>query len=252
MRKFRFFTERTNLRIGSSVKLNTEESEHARKSLRLKNGDEVYIFNGEKEFRAEITHIRNDLLMVQLTEEVKQIDFEQKTEIYLLQALTKKNSFEFVLEKATELGADKIVPVSTEYSVIDTAKIEKKYDRWGKIIINAAKQSERIVKPEVLPFISFREISQFLIANSIEDTFVFEVPSKLEKSITSNDLISSYQLKNLKKIAILIGPEGGFSPGEIEEMKNYQFVTLFDTVLKSETAAVSALAVVNLLLGNQS
>ena len=254
MRRFRFFTERTNIRPGSSVKLPDFESQHARKALRLKNGDEVYIFNGEKEFKCVVRRITNDLLMVNVIEEFNAIDFSEKVDFYLFQALTKKNSFEMIAEKSTELGVDFLIPFQSEYSVIDKDKISGKLERWNKIMIQAAKQSERMEVPKLESPTDFEGAINYAKENDLDQVYFFIVPSQAKKEdsvINIKDLVKSQLEKStdLKKIGLFIGPEGGFSLFEVQKAKEagFQFVTLFDTVLRAETASIVAMAMMRLM-----
>lgn len=233
MRKFRFYTDRKNLRPGSSIKLDDFEAKHARKTLRLKKDDEIYIFNGEKEYKARLTNLRNDLTMAEITEEIA----VQKSahQVTIIQSLTKANSFEEVLEKTTELGIHEIIPMQTEYSVVKLDFVVNKYERWKKIIISACKQSERIIVPELQQGITFDQISE--IRNNYD--LVITCSTEDVELDTLKDLLSSKP----QKIAYIIGPEGGFSPQEIAQLKDLQIpmVSLTDSVLRSETAAVVAL-----------
>jgi 16S rRNA (uracil1498-N3)-methyltransferase len=252
MRRFRFFTERKNLRPGSSVKLPDFEATHIRKSLRLQKGAEVYLFNGVKEFQAVLTLVSHDVVMAKIMSVETNLSISDKEEINLtlFQALTKAPSFELVLEKSTELGVDQIVPFESEYSVVKTEKVLKKTERWNKIVLSSCKQSERVEIPEVLESTNFQEIFQLAKDQEIEDLIIFTLPRSNTKDLINLNSIKEV-LKNIKssKVGIVIGPEGGFSPGELKyaaEIKNMNihFSILSKNVLKSETAAIAALAVV--------
>lgn len=235
MRKFRFYTDRKNLRPESSVKLGDFEAQHARKALRLKKDDEIFVFNGEKEFRARITHLRNDLIMAEIIEEVSQEHSGQH--ITIIQSLTKANSFEEVIEKTTELGIRRIIPIQTDFSVIKLDYVINKYERWKKIIVSACKQSERIIVPELVQGIMFKQLES-IIDNF--DIFFVCVTEEVETTKLHDLLKDSSQNQS---IGYLIGPEGGFSPSEIESLKNLKvkMVSISDKVLRSETAAIVAL-----------
>lgn len=237
MRKFRFYTDRKNLRPESSVKLDDFEAQHARKALRLKKDDEIFIFNGEKEYKSRITHLRNDLIMAEIIEEVSQEESEHH--ITVIQSLTKANSFEEVIEKTTELGVRRIIPMQTDFSVIKLDYVLKKYERWNKIIVSACKQSERIIVPELVQGIMFKELES-IIGNF--DIFIVCVTEDVETTKLHEVLKNHKSSQNLK-IAYMIGPEGGFSPSEIETLKKLKvnMVSISDKVLRSETAAIVAL-----------
>ncbi len=245
MRKFRFFTERLNLREDSSVKLPEFEAKHIKKSLRLKKGDTIYIFNGQKEFEAKIAVVSEEAVMVKIKKEVNKLE-EPLKEISIFQGLNKAKSLELTLEKTTELGINKILPFQTEYSVVKSDKVAKKIERWQKIIITACKQSERVDIPEIFPPTTFKEAVEFA-KNNYDLVLFFTIPrQKIESSLSAKDLKNYKDLiTNSKSIAYFIGPEGGFSPTEheIAKQNNFKFAKLTDNVLKSETAAIAALSV---------
>ncbi|GAB4287134.1 MAG: 16S rRNA (uracil(1498)-N(3))-methyltransferase [Candidatus Dojkabacteria bacterium] len=244
MRKLRFFTERKNIRTKSSVLLQEFEAEHIRSTLRLSKGDEIYLFNGEKEFRAKLKLVSKGAVMAQVIEEIKV--HEDKIDLHLFQGLSKAKSFEFILEKATELGVTKIIPLETEYSVIkiDEDKTPKKVERWGKIMRSAAKQSERVSIPEITEPVKFY--------SSLERTFledydyvIFTNPGEEQNLI---DFCNEILVTDKKiRIGAFIGPEGGFSPFEIEaakKVKDIKFVSLSQNILRVETAAILAAGVI--------
>ncbi|MDQ7021087.1 MAG: RsmE family RNA methyltransferase [Candidatus Dojkabacteria bacterium] len=199
MRRFRFYNERQNLKIGSSVLITKDEAEHIRKSLRLTKGDTIYIFNGEKEFKAELTRSRNNLTMAKIIEEYKETKAYQANLTVFL-ALSKATSFEYSLAKLTEVGANKIIPVKTEYSIVNLEnKVDKKLVRWQKILTEASKQSERIDVPVITKPIEFKDIEKENLAEYSSTLFF---TTKEEEYSELNDV------KLGEDIAIFIGPEG--------------------------------------------
>lgn len=237
MGKFRFYNERTNLRVGSSVLLTKDEAEHIRKSLRLTKGDEVFIFNGFKEFRAKLSKVTNNetLAVIEgIVDEQKEVD--KKLICFL--GLSKANSFELALQKITEVGIDKIIPLMTDFSVVQLdKKIDKKMARWKKIILEACKQSERISVPELEAPIAFSDLKTQDLQSYTKVLF-FTTPNENRfdfRSIDSND-----------KIAFFIGPEGGFSPDEEKYAETIKLtkISLPGNILKTETAAIVATALI--------
>lgn len=246
MRRFRFYTERQKIRVGSSVKLPDFEASHIQKSLRLKKGDEIYLFNGEKEFRAKLKLVSKDAVMAEVIEIYANVS-DKKIIVDLFQGLTKAKSFEEIIEKTTELGVNAIYPMQTEYSVIDIDKVESKLSRWNRIILSACKQSERVSIPEIHTPITSKDAP----ASLTDYDHVFILSPREGKNILTvlNELreeISETQIK----IAVLVGPEGGFSKKETDSfnsISNIQSLQISKSILRSETASSLAIGLLRLL-----
>lgn len=240
MRLNRFFTERKNLRIGSSVKLPDSDIQHIRKVLRLAKGDKVIVFNGEKEYSAVLTLVKRDVVLVKLEELLKEtpIDNDEIT-FTLFQGLLRAGKFDTIIEKTTELGISKIIPIECDFSQSKVEVVERKLERWNKLAVSAAKQSERINVPEVAPGILFKDLEQTL--KDYDRVYFFTIPrKKIEQSLEVKNLTKIKANSKSKKIAFLIGPEGGFSPREHEWAKNWklEFVHFDAPVLRAETASI--------------
>lgn len=248
MRKFRFKTERHNLRPGSSVLLTDFEAEHAHRVLRLKKGDEIYLFNGIKEYRAELKLVSKDAVMAKIIEETSNTlsAHSRGVEYTLFLGMPKIKSFELILEKASELGVTNIVPILSEYSVIKEESFEKKIQRWEKIMLTACKQSERVDVPELSAPVSFSDGVEHAL-NEIDANYIFSLPRDSKYSFT--DLKNIEINKEHQSVGIFIGPEGGFSPNEHELSieKGLHLTTLFPEILRTETAVISALSVLRFL-----
>ena len=135
------------------VTLTADEARHLREVLRLKPGDEVSVFDGAgKEFRARVVQARREFAELELGEEIATARPESPLQITLAVALLKGEKFDLVVQKATELGVIKIVPLMTRYADIklrDESDATKRVARWQRIALEAAKQSGRAVVPEV-------------------------------------------------------------------------------------------------------
>lgn len=248
MRLNRFFTERENIRLGGSVKLPDSDINHIKKVLRLKAKDQIIIFNGEKEFLAELTKVTNHFVTAKLTKLLRKEDFsfEERVEITIFQSLVTAQKFDLILGKVTELGVDNIIPIETEFSQIKIDKLPNKLDRWRQIILASCKQAELIKVPEVYEPIKFSEASK--IKEEFDIIYFFTIPretiieSKLTKKLEKSQ-------NPVKKIAFFIGPEGGFSPTEHEKAKKwgFEFVSLSDTILRTETASIAAMSILRFL-----
>jgi len=237
MRKLRFFSERLNLRIGSSVKLPDNESTHIRSVLRLKKDSNIIIFNGEKEFKAKLTLVSKKAVMAKIISLERVID-SKSCKVTLFQSLLRAGKFDIIIKRTTELGITKIVPFESDFSQSKKESIsQKKLDRWNNIAVSASKQSQRIDIPFVNAPIKFFDIKKML--NDF-DLILFCVKSKKSKNLLDIDF------KKYKSVCIIIGPEGGFSRDEVEFAQNLNvtFVTFNKNILTSETAAISSVGII--------
>lgn len=205
-----------------------DEAYHAVKVLRLKEGEQVTVIDGQKVYSGEIVKAKKDEVIVQIINE--EVVLKKEPELILCQAFPKGKKADFIVEKTTELGVDKIIFFPSEYSV---AKFESaKIDRFSKLALQASKQSKRPYPPEIemknslfLPEVSKEEI-----------VFVFDL---------EGEVVSFKSLENLKpkKIYLFVGPEGGFSSKERESFlqKGYRLIKLNLPVLRAETAALASI-----------
>ena len=136
-----------------TVTLAADEARHLRDVLRLKSGDEVYVFDGAgREFRCTVANTRRDSAELRIESEVEPAKPESQLQLNLCVALLKGEKFDLVVQKATELGVTKIVPLITRYADIhlrDETDAAKRVARWQRIALEAAKQSGRAFVPEV-------------------------------------------------------------------------------------------------------
>lgn len=211
----------------------TEQSEirHILKSHRKKLKDIIKIFNGKGWiFKAEIEETFKNKIVCKIIE--KKYITPKSYKIILVQAAIKLDKFELVLQKATELGVDEIVPVILERSEYNIQTYMNKYDRFKNIIIEAAKQSERVYIPILhFPVDGIKKI--FDINNCLTIVGYKNVSTTIADSIN--------EIKKANVTQILIGPEGDFSTKELEflkSQKNTIFLRLNENILRSETAAI--------------
>lgn len=221
-----------------SVTLTADEARHLREVLRLKPGDTVSVFDGEgKEFAARVVQARREFAELALDEEIKTARPESPLQITLAVALLKGEKFDLVVQKATELGVNKIVPLITRYADIklrDQSDAAKRVARWQRIALEAAKQSGRAVVPEV----------------SLPVTFA----SLLDVSCVLFSERGGHGLTQMEtdQITAIIGSEGGWSDEEIEQARaaGAQIVTLGGRILRAETAAITAAALLQHRFGD--
>ncbi len=238
MRLNRFFTPRKHIGVGSSVKLEDSDISHIRKVLRLAPGAQILLFNNSKEYLATLKIVSKDFITAEIKEKVKEFDNENTREVTLFQSLLKAGKFDLIIEKTTELGIDKFIPLETEFSQSKLEDASKKIMRWKNIVMAASKQSGRIKMMDILNPIKVNNIESSLIEIGIEKLIVFVSESNLKNCEFKN--IKDLKLDNFKRVGVVIGSEGGFSPTEIETFKKLEamFITMDNVVLRSETASV--------------
>jgi 16S rRNA (uracil1498-N3)-methyltransferase len=236
----------------ASVTLVADEARHLREVLRLKAGDEVYVFNGEgKEFLSRVEESRRDTARLQLIREVEPARPESQLQLTLALALLKGEKFDLVVQKATELGVARIVPVMTKHADIrlrDESDATKRVARWQRIAMEAAKQSGRAVVPAVEKVIAFalqiESISEYKHGNCL----MFSERDGQSLSQMKQDISVGNQM------TALVGSEGGWSDEEIAAARaaGWVIVTLGGRTLRAETAAIAVTALLQCLLGDLS
>jgi 16S rRNA (uracil1498-N3)-methyltransferase len=228
-----------------NVTLTADEARHLRDVLRLKTGDEVYVFDGAgREFRCTVVNAKRDAVELQIDSEVEPAKPESQLQLKLCVALLKGEKFDLVVQKATELGVSAIVPLITRYADIhlrDESDANKRVARWQRIALEAAKQSGRALVPEVSSPVSF-------------DSFVAGTKSAdvcLMFSERGGSGLSESSLAP-KSVTALVGSEGGWSDEEIESARaqNVHIITLGGRILRAETAAIVVTALLQHLFGD--
>jgi 16S rRNA (uracil1498-N3)-methyltransferase len=231
MTRRRFFAPPSAFNFSKrTVTLSADEARHLREVLRLKPGDEVLVFDGAgKEFRAVVSQARREFAELEIHDEVEPARPESPLQITLALALLKGEKFDLVVQKTTELGVTKIVPLITRYADIklrDESDASKRVARWQRIALEAAKQSGRPVVPTIenpTPFESVLSPSNTCLLFS----------EKGGHGLTQIDTHA---------ITAIIGSEGGWSDEELDQARaaSAQIVTLGGRVLRAETAAIAA------------
>ena len=202
--------------------------------MRLKRGSNLNFFNKNGEWKSEVIFLDKDRVEVKFLEKIKEPKYLSKTELAI--CLVKKNPMETILQKATELGVRRIIPLVSERTEIK----ELNYDRAERIVIEATEQSNQFVPPEIADVVKLKD---FL------GTFN-ETSKLLFADVNSRDNLKTEDLQNCKSMCILIGPEGDFSPSEREFILRKRAVkpfTLSRNILRSDTAVISAISLVNFI-----
>ena len=213
---------------------------HIKNVLRMKPGDKVRISDGESLcYNCVIESFSEGEAVVKLLSRDED-GTELPAEIVLFQGLPKGDKMELVIQKTVELGIHRIVPVATKRAVVklDAKKAEARVRRWNAISESAAKQSKRTVIPEVSPVMGFRE--------AIDSTAAFDCrlfPYENAEGMDYTRKILS-EVKPGMRIAIFIGPEGGFEEEEVIYAKERGFlpITLGRRILRTETAGLALLS----------
>ena len=239
---FQFFVKPTQININDkSVIIEGPDVNHIKNVLRMKEGEEIAVSNGEdgKEYRCGIEELYEDEIICTLRF-VKEDGVELPSKIYLFQGLPKADKMELIVQKAVELGVYEIIPVATRRAVVklDEKKAKSKIARWQTISEAAAKQSKRRIVPRVHTVMSFKEA-----VNYARECQVKIVPYELAEGMgKTRELISS--LKPGQDIAIFIGPEGGFEENEIQIAldNGIEPITLGKRILRTETAGFTVLS----------
>ena len=211
-----------------------EQTHYIKDVMRLKIGDKLSIFNTFGEWSAVIESYEKSGVRIKVTEKVRDKDNEKN--IWLAFSPIKQNPLNFVIQKGTELGVQKFIPILSERTIVREINIE----RIKKIIVEASEQSNRISVPEInKPEL----LKNFLLQFPKNGSLIF-----CDINSNKNNLNNILNKKNNVPICILIGPEGDFSENErkviIDQAQTYP-ISLAKNILKAETAALSAITIVN-------
>ena len=237
----KFFVEPKN--IGEQyIKITSKEDiHHLSKVLRLKIGDDIDISDSLTwDYKAEITSINEKEVTLKILDKQK-FSREPGIKVTLFQGIPKAGKMDIIVQKCVEMGVYSIVPVLMDRTiVVDKGNFEKKISRWQKISDESVKQCKRGIIPEIKTTQNFDK--------SIKDLSSFDLvifPYENESKYTIKNCLRSLTQKP-KNVAIIIGPEGGFSEKEVLSLDaiNAQTVTLGKTILRTDTPGVITLAMI--------
>jgi 16S rRNA (uracil1498-N3)-methyltransferase len=223
-----FFLE--NFSVNLNGKLDKSQSHYLTKVMRLKIGDNFSLFNKNGEWEANILNISKFIVEFIVAKQLRQK--ENIKELWLAFSPIKSNYFNFMIQKATELGVTKFLPIIFDRTVV--RKINK--ERLSKVIIESSEQSNRLVIPTIE---DPKTLDEFLNLNNFELIFtdLNSKNTKINSSIMSD-----------KPVCIIVGPEGDFSESEKQKILSYkdvQTIKINENILRSETAVISAISIVN-------
>lgn len=246
---YQFFVEPCQININDkSVIILGGDVNHIKNVLRMRVGEEISVSNGldGREYRCGIAALEEERIVCELRF-IKEDQVELPAEVYLFQGLPKGDKMELIVQKTVELGVCKIIPVAMKRCVtkLEDKKALSRVARWQGIAEAAAKQSRRGIIPEVLGVMSFPDAVK--LASEME---VKLIPYEMAEDMGhTREIIGS--LKPGQRIAVFIGPEGGFEEAEIELAKSsgVEPITLGRRILRTETAGFTVLAWIGYVLG---
>lgn len=241
-----FYVEPNSVDNGIAV-LNKTESHHALSVMRLSVGEMLLLVDGlGNAYRGEIQSIqKKKLVQVKIHSTVRNFG-ETDSVVTLAAGMSTNSKFDTVVEKATELGVKRIIPLVCEKGKVkleDPKRIKAKQTRYNKVAMAAMKQCRRSYLPEIVSPTSFTELMTQTDDESLN--LIFH-PSQKSLKLSEIDM-SSYQ----KRVTIIVGPESGFSPDELEKASenNIIAISLGERILRTETASPAILAIMMNLLG---
>jgi 16S rRNA (uracil1498-N3)-methyltransferase len=223
-----FFKESLSLNL--TAKLDKSQSHYVNKVMRVKVNEVFSLFNNDGEWEAKILNISKSIVEFNITKQLRQK--ENPKELWLAFSPIKSNYFNFMIQKATELGVTKFLPIIFDRTIV--RKINK--ERLEKVIIEATEQSNRINVPSIE---DPQSLKSFL--NNKKMDLIFTDLNSQNKKIDLDKL-------TINPTCVIIGPEGDFSEDEREQIlafKGVQPIKINENILRSETAVISALSIVN-------
>lgn len=215
---------------------------HIVKVLRLKPGNEIILFDERGiEHIGKISEVGSKEINIAIAES-KIVNKESSLNITLLQGIPKGDKMDYIIEKATELGVKKIVPVVTQRSQI---RYTKKVNRWRRIALESSKQCGRTMPPSILEATNFQNAIDSNDPNNLQIVFYEKSGDKIRDVINKAN-------KHSPNVRLFVGPEGGFSEKEISEAIEKGFIPagLGPRILRTETACTVAIAVIQFLYGD--
>ena len=226
-----FFSESLSLNL--MAKLDKSQSHYVSKVMRIKKSEVFSLFNSSGEWEAIILDISKNIVEFNITKQLRQK--ENSKELWLAFSPIKSNYFNFMIQKATELGVTKFLPIIFDRTIV--RKVNK--ERLEKVIVEATEQSNRINIPTIE---EPQSLDSFL--NNNKTDLIFTDLNTTNKKIDLNQLTSN-------PTCVIIGPEGDFSEEEREQILNYkgvQPIKINENILRSETAVISALSIINYVI----
>ena len=224
--------------VQNFVEPDAQQRHHLQRVVRMKEGEILRVIDGQGQvFSGQLNTDGRILILEQIQE-----DRELPVSLTLVAGLIKGERWDWLLQKCTELGVSRIVPFQSSRTVVklEQDKVEKKLERWQKIVQEASQQCKRTQRPQVCSPIELADAGAW----RSEQNFV-----AYEDEALHGGLLSA-QLEKGRSVTLVIGPEGGFSPAEIERLQaqGYRCCSLGKRILRAETAAVAAVCLAGAVL----
>jgi len=234
------------LSSGQTIELDTQARIHVTKVLRLRTGESLIVFNGSgEEYEAVISGIERRAISL-LIGEGRQRNVESPLELVLVQGISRGERMDYTIQKAVELGVTRIVPVNTERTMVNLKgeRQVRREDHWQAIVNGACEQSGRNVVPEVSPI---RSLQEWLERSGTNQGPEIRLVLHHRAEISPGGLPVPEG-----PVIVLIGPEGGLTPDEISAAQSAGYLSLCigPRILRTETAALAALSVLQWLWGD--
>ena len=223
-----------NITENTTGLLSKEHTHYVVNVMRLKRGSNINFFNKNGEWLSEIVFLDRDRVEVKFLNKLKEPTKNSNIELAI--CLVKKSPMDTILQKATELGVSKIIPIVSERTEVK----ELNFERANRIVVEATEQSNQLTPPQISEVTKLKDFLKNLDSSS----------KLLFADVNSKENLKTEVLKEAKTLSILIGPEGDFSPPERELILANQHVvsfTISKNILRSDTAVISAISLVNFI-----
>ena len=217
-----------NIQLDRIIITDKNDINHLKNSFRIKDGDTIRAVDGKNEYFCKVMLVEKKEIILEITEMKKII--EQKVNITAGISILKNDKMELTIQKLTEIGIDKIIPIETKRTIV---KLKEKKDKWDTVSREAVKQCQRT---RFLEIENIKKISEI----NYSDYDMVIVPYECEEEFTLKRYIGQIK-ENPSNILYIIGPEGGFDISEIEYLKKLSkttIITLGKNILRAETAAI--------------
>ena len=214
--------------------LSKEHTHYVANVMRMKRGSNINFFNKDGEWLSEIVFLDRDRVEVKFLNKLKEPTKNSNIELAI--CLVKKSPMDTILQKATELGVSKIIPIVSERTEVK----ELNFERANRIVVEATEQSNQLIPPQISEITKLKDFLKDLSGSS----------KLLFADVNSKDKLKAEALKEAKTLSVLIGPEGDFSPSERELIlsnSNAVPFTISRNILRSDTAVISAISLVNFI-----
>jgi len=223
-----------NITENTTGLLSKEHTHYVVNVMRLKRGSNINFFNKNGEWLSEIVFLDRDRVEVKFLNQLKEPTKNSNIELAI--CLVKKSPMDTILQKATELGVSKIIPIVSERTEVK----ELNFERANRIVVEATEQSNQLIPPQISEITKLKDFLKDLSGSS----------KLLFADVNSKDKLKAEALKEAKTLSVLIGPEGDFSPSERELIlsnSNAVPFTISRNILRSDTAVISAISLVNFI-----